>query len=131
MEQNQWWVGMSKEAAHQLGTPIISLMAWTDYLRDMRGGAEITDEMDKDVVRLKTIADRFSKIGSEPQLEVCDLNKVLENAVNYMSTRVSRKTELKVALLDKPIDMKLCVPLFEWVIENMVRNSIDSTIAHG
>ncbi len=131
-EQNQVWVGLSKETAHQLGTPISSLMAWIQYLGDNGNvGSDIIIEMDKDVVRLKTIADRFSKIGSEPQLEECDLNEVLLDSIKYMSTRVSKKTAIKTNLLDKKINMKLCAPLFEWVIENLFKNSIDAINGHG
>ena len=119
-EQNQVWVGLSKETAHQLGTPISSLIAWIEYLRT--GGeatSEILTDMEKDVVRLNTIADRFSKIGSQPKLETTDLVPVLEETVAYMRKRVSSKVNIttKINMESAPVDISK--PLFEWVIETL------------
>ncbi len=131
-EQNQVWVGLSKETAHQLGTPISSLIAWIEYLRT--GGeatSEILTDMEKDVVRLNTIADRFSKIGSQPKLETTDLVPVLEETVAYMRKRVSSKVNIttKINMESAPVDISK--PLFEWVIENLCKNSVDATAGKG
>lgn len=130
-EQNRVWVGLSKETAHQLGTPISSLMAWLDFMKATDISPEIVKEMNKDVVRLNTIADRFSKIGSEPQLEVQDLNTVIEDAVSYMRKRISSKTTIETSTLSHPAYARICLPLFDWVIENILKNAIDATTGEG
>ena len=126
-EQNQVWVGLSKETAHQLGTPISSLLGWVELLKSRHEDDKMINEMAKDVNRLSIIAERFSKIGSKPDLNIVDLNETLLNAVQYMSNRSSQKVSIKCHFPSKePIFIKLNVPLFEWVIENLCKNAIDA-----
>ena len=126
-EQNQVWVGLSKETAHQLGTPISSLLAWVDLLKMRHKEDKLIGEMEKDVNRLRIIAERFSKIGSKPDLQVVSLNETLLNSVQYMSNRSSQKVAIKCHLpADEHLFIKLNVPLFEWVIENLCKNAIDA-----
>jgi two-component system, sporulation sensor kinase D len=126
-EQNKVWVGLSKETAHQLGTPISSLLAWVDLLRSRHPEDKLINEMSKDVNRLRVIAERFSKIGSVPDLQLVSLNETLMNAVNYMTTRTSNKVKMECKFHDSNhIFLKLNVPLFEWVIENLCKNAIDA-----
>jgi len=126
-EQNQVWVGLSKETAHQLGTPISSLLGWVELLKSRHEDDKMIKEMAKDVNRLSIIAERFSKIGSKPDLNIVDLNETLLNAVQYMSNRSSQKVSIKCYFPSKePIFIKLNVPLFEWVIENLCKNAIDA-----
>lgn len=125
-EQNKVWVGLSKETAHQLGTPISSLMAWLEILRAEGVDASMVAEMDKDVQRLSTIASRFSKVGSRPSLDDADLNDIVSHAVDYMSTRISRRISLTATLGDGPLPVKASVPLFEWVLENLIKNAVDA-----
>ena len=125
-EQNKVWVGLSKETAHQLGTPISSLMAWTTILKETYPDDELLPEMDKDVKRLQLIADRFSKIGSVPEPVHSSLNEVLHHVVDYMDRRTSRKIEM---ITDLPVDdvvIKVNASLFEWVIENLCKNAVDA-----
>ncbi len=131
-EQNQVWVGMSKETAHQLGTPISSLMAWVELLKMEQAGPEIIREVEKDVKRLETIADRFSKIGSTPVLLPENLLGVLENSVRYLQNRVSDKIrfELHFGDLDE-LYVPLNLTLFEWVVENICKNAIDAMDGNG
>ena len=131
-EQNQVWVGLSKETAHQLGTPISSLMAWIEYLRT--GGdasTEILSDMEKDVARLNTIADRFSKIGSQPKLESLDIVPLIEETVSYMRKRVSSKVKINTFINLDSAPVNISKPLFEWVIENLCKNSVDATSGKG
>ncbi len=130
-EQNQVWVGLSKETAHQLGTPISSLMAWIEYMRSMNQDPMVIDEMDKDVHRLNTIADRFSKIGSQPSLEKVDMNELLIDSTSYMRKRVSSKVSIELSQPDKPVNIKGSKSLLEWVIENLCKNSVDATSGSG
>ena len=130
-EQNRLWAGLSKETAHQLGTPISSLMAWNEYLRTIGTGPEVTDEIDKDVRRLSVIADRFSKIGSRPELQLEYLNESVERAVQYMKSRISSKVSLSLALSDDDHGVLLSDPLFEWVMENLVKNAVDAMGGEG
>ncbi len=126
-EQNQVWVGLSKETAHQLGTPISSLLAWVDLLKSRHEEDKLIGEMAKDVNRLRIIAERFSKIGSKPDLDLVSLNETLLNAVNYMTNRSSQKVTIQCHFpTDEPVFVKLNVPLFEWVIENLCKNAIDA-----
>jgi two-component sensor histidine kinase len=125
-EQNQVWVGLSKETAHQLGTPISSLLAWVDLLKMRHKEDKLIGEMEKDVNRLRIIAERFSKIGSKPDLQIVSLNETLLNSVQYMSKRSSQKVEIKCHIPDEHLFIKLNVPLFEWVIENLCKNAIDA-----
>lgn len=125
-EQNRIWVGLSKETAHQLGTPISSLMAWMDFLRSTETDAEIVNEMDKDIQRLHTVAERFSKIGSMPKLETTNLGELIETVTVYMQKRASAHIHISASVPDKTISIPLCAPLFAWVIENLCRNAIDA-----
>lgn len=125
-EQNKVWVGLSKETAHQLGTPISSLMAWMELLPDEGVNAEIVDEMQKDVHRLSTIASRFSKIGSKPNMEPTDVNTVIANSADYMRTRISPRISLTFVASAEPLEASLSAPLFEWVMENLIRNAVDA-----
>jgi len=129
-EQNQVWVGMSKETAHQLGTPLSSLMAWMEMLRIKGIDEETLGEMSKDIRRLEVITERFSKIGSIPELYPQDLEAVLEESIAYMRLRTSKKISISLVndMPDKEerVIVKLNVPLFDWVIENLFRNAIDA-----
>ena len=125
-EQNKVWVGLSKETAHQLGTPISSLMAWTTILRETYPEDELLPEMAKDVKRLQLIADRFSKIGSIPELVPSSLNDVLRHVVDYMDRRTSKKIEMRTELPADDIIINLNASLFEWVIENLCKNAVDA-----
>lgn len=130
-EQNKVWVGLSKETAHQLGTPISSLMAWMELLPDMGVDGETVAEMNKDVNRLSTIASRFSKIGSAPAMLDVDLNSVVGDAVGYMGTRISPKIKLQWHPFSDEIPVSACTPLLEWVIENLVKNAVDAMEGSG
>lgn len=130
-EQNQVWVGLSKETAHQLGTPISSLLAWLDLLR-IRNDDKLLTEMEKDVNRLKIIAERFSKIGSAPDLQLIKLNETITNAVQYISHRSSQKVIITCHFQTSDNDLiRMNVPLFEWVIENLCKNAIDAMNGNG
>jgi len=131
-EQNQVWLGLSKETAHQLGTPISSLLAWVDLLKSRHEEDKLIGEMEKDVNRLSIIAERFSKIGSIPDLQLVSLNETMINAVQYMTNRSSQKVSIKCLFPEgQPILLKLNVPLFEWVIENLCKNAIDAMNGSG
>lgn len=129
-EQNRVWVGLSKETAHQLGTPISSLVAWNEVLHDKYPDEAMLDEMGNDIGRLKTIAERFSKIGSKPTLVLTDVNKVVRGSVDYMRRRSSQMVMFEID--DKAVcENLLCVPLFEWVIENLCKNALDAMNGKG
>ena len=130
-EQNKVWVGLSKETAHQLGTPISSLMAWLELLPDMGVDADTVGEISKDVQRLSTIASRFSKIGSEPKMEPDDVNAVVGRAAAYMRSRVSPQIAMAVSLSPTPLPASMSAPLFEWVMENLIKNAVDAMEGHG
>ena len=130
-EQNRVWVGLSKETAHQLGTPISSLMAWMELLPDMGVDRDTVTEMNKDVNRLSTIASRFSKIGSVPQMVSADINAIVSGATTYMSTRISSRIKLSTSLAPAPIEVMACAPLFEWVMENLIKNAVDAMDGTG
>lgn len=130
-EQNRVWVGLSKETAHQLGTPISSLMAWSEYLKLKQVDRDMLSEIDKDIARLQMIAERFSKIGSTADLDAVDLHEALERSLNYMKKRVSREVEFRVARPARPVQVKLNEPLFNWVIENLVKNGVDAMQGKG
>ena len=125
-EQNRVWVGLSKETAHQLGTPISSLMAWTEILRETYPDDTLIPEMDKDVRRLQLIADRFSKIGSLPEPVPVSLQQVLAHVVEYMDRRTSRRVAIAAHLPADTIEVRLNASLFEWVIENLCKNAVDA-----
>lgn len=131
-EQNQVWVGMAKETAHQLGTPISSLTAWIEYLKSKYPNELNLDEMDKDVARLSTITERFSKIGSAPALKRENVIEVIQNSINYIRTRTSQKVSLNVKNeQDYDVLAPMNVPLFEWVLENIFKNAIDAMAGVG
>lgn len=130
-EQNKVWVGLSKETAHQLGTPISSLMAWMELLPDMGVDPDTVAEMNKDVNRLSTIASRFSKIGSAPRMEPADLNVITSEASGYMATRISPKISLRCNTAAGTLPVMACAPLLAWVIENLVKNAVDAMDGNG
>ncbi len=130
-EQNKVWVGLSKETAHQLGTPISSLLAWMELLGDMGVDRETVAEMNKDVKRLSTIASRFSKIGSRPSMDDEDLNEVAIRSAEYMSTRISQRISFSIIPSDRPLPVRLSAPLTEWVMENLIKNAVDAMEGKG
>jgi two-component system, sporulation sensor kinase D len=130
-EQDQVWVGMSKETAHQLGTPLSSLMAWTEYLKSSGTDESIITEMNRDVQRLNMITDRFSKIGSQPTLLEDDICMIVSNAIDYLKTRTSRNVNYILEVPPTPILVQLSTPLFEWVIENICKNAVDAMDGKG
>lgn len=130
-EQNKVWVGLTKETAHQLGTPISSLMAWMELLESLGVDADMVKEMNKDVTRLSTIASRFGKVGSKPTLEPANLNTVVSDAASYMSTRISSRIRLTVDFCHGPIMVDLSDSLFQWVMENLIKNAVDAMEAEG
>ncbi len=130
-EQNKVWVGLSKETAHQLGTPISSLMAWMELMESMGVDAETVKEMNKDVQRLSTIASRFSKIGSKPQMEAENLNDVVTRASSYMASRISSRITLTINTCAGKIPVMASTPLFEWVMENLIKNAVDAMDGSG
>jgi two-component sensor histidine kinase len=125
-EQNKVWVGLSKETAHQLGTPISSLMAWTEILREQYPNDELIPEMDKDVKRLQLIADRFSKIGSAPERKDTNLMELLEHVVEYMGRRTSNKVQITTDLGSEGAMVYANPQLLEWVFENLCKNAVDA-----
>lgn len=125
-EQNKVWVGLSKETAHQLGTPISSLMAWTEMLKEMYPDDELIPEMSKDIERLQLIADRFSKIGSLPEPVPTSLNTVMQHVIEYMDRRTSRKVNIVRDFAEEDVIVNLNASLFEWVIENLCKNAVDA-----
>lgn len=133
-EQNRVWAGLTKETAHQLGTPIASLMAWIDYLRNSpvwEENKEIIQEMDKDVVKLRMVTERFSSIGSKPMIQPENLYYVIEETINYLRPRISTKVELLINADSKDLDALMNKPLFEWVIENICKNAVDAMRGKG
>lgn len=131
-EQDFVWVGMAKETAHQLGTPISSLVAWNEFLEaDGNVGPEILTEIKKDVTRLEIITERFSKIGSVPDLKGKNLAKVLENGISYMSARSSKNVKFEMDFPETEILVKINPPLFDWVIENLSKNALDAMGKEG
>jgi len=130
--QNQVWAGMAKETAHQLGTPISSLQGWVEMLKESKTDINITDEMEKDVDRLKLISDRFGKIGSTPKLEEKNVIVQVDNMVRYIKRRSTDKVSFKVTTADKsPVMAMISGPLFDWVIENLLKNALDATEGSG
>lgn len=130
-EQNRVWVGLSRETAHQLGTPISSLMAWSEVLRETYPDDALLPEMDKDVRRLQLIAERFSKIGSAPELKDENLVDVIGRVVDYYDRRTSRKVVFTYAVPSRPLVAQVNAPLFEWVIENLCKNAVDAMQGEG
>ena len=132
MEQNRIWVGLAKETAHQLGTPISSLTGWTQYLRGKEFSDEYASEVEKDLHRLETITHRFSKIGSVPELQEENVQQAVENAVGYLRSRAPRKVAFNVSFPDgETFIAPLNSYLFEWVIENLCKNAIDAMEGNG
>ncbi len=125
-EQNKVWVGLSKETAHQLGTPISSLMAWVEILKENYPEDELIPEMEQDVKRLERIAERFSKIGSLPEPVDASMNEVLDHVIAYMDKRTSQKVTIKGHYPDHEVIVKMNASLFEWVIENLCKNAVDA-----
>ena len=134
-EQNKVWAGMSKETAHQLGTPISSLMGWLDYLRegDVKIPEKVLGEMQHDMDRLGLITERFSKIGSEPSLTTYNLYEVLEESVSYINSRTSQKVEISIKDMEifQTISVAVNKPLFAWVVENLCKNAVDAMEGEG
>lgn len=131
-EQNKVWVGLSKETAHQLGTPISSLMAWTQLLDSMGVDKSIVTDMDKDVKRLSTIADRFSKIGSMPDKELTSINEAVVNSLEYMRARIPKRVNLHIHTNDQTNNgVMLSQTLFAWVMENLTKNAVDAMDGEG
>ncbi len=127
-EQNRVWVGLAKETAHQLGTPLSSLMAWIEVLRDdpelKKKG--VVDELDKDIQKLRMVTERFSSIGSIPILKDENVYQLINNVVSYLQPRVSSKVKIEVYTLSETIKAKIHAPLFEWVVENLCKNAVDA-----
>ena len=130
-EQNKVWVGLSKETAHQLGTPISSLMAWVEILKENYPDDDLIPEMNKDVKRLELIAERFSKIGSLPEPVDASMNEVLAHVIDYMDRRTSKKVEIVSELPAENVVVKMNASLFEWVIENLCKNAVDAMEGRG
>jgi sensor histidine kinase YesM len=129
-EENQIWVGLAKETAHQLGTPISSLMGWVDVIEMDEMPENASDEMRKDIRRLQIITERFSKIGSEPILKKVELNEALTQSVDYMKTRSGKRVNFEINTT-QPVFAMLNQNLFDWVIENLTKNSIDAMEGQG
>lgn len=130
-EQDRVWVGLSKETAHQLGTPISSLMAWTEILGQNYPDDKLIPEMGKDVHRLERIAERFSKIGSAPELTPEDVNVSLSRVAEYIGHRTSDRVSIVCHYTDHPIEVPMNSPLFEWVVENLFKNAVDAMDGAG
>ena len=130
-EQDQVWAGMAKETAHQLGTPTSSLLGWIDVLKLKIKEDDLIVEMSKDVLRLQTITDRFSKIGSKPEMSQVELNGVIISSIEYLKRRTSKKIEFKLELPEEFLISNLNTILFEWAIENICKNAIDASSGKG
>ena len=130
-EQNQVWVGMAKETAHQLGTPLSSLMAWVSILESQGVDKETLNEINKDVDRLSTVTDRFSKIGSKPELKEYELISLVDRSFNYLQTRVSSKVQFLQSTELNKSTVSVNEPLFSWVLENLVKNAVDAMEGAG
>lgn len=131
-EQNQVWVGMAKETAHQLGTPLSSLLAWIEVLKSRNVDEQTLSEMSRDLGRLETVTERFSKIGAAPNLEQHDINLVIENTLIYLKRRLSKKVEFSHTTSNgKVVVASVNVPLLEWVLENIIKNAVDAISGEG
>ena len=133
-EQNRVWAGLTKETAHQLGTPIASLMAWMDYLKNSPvwdENKEIIQEMDKDVTKLRVVTERFSSIGSTPVIQPENVYQIVEEVVTYLRPRISTKVDWEIQSDSKELIALLNKPLFEWVIENVCKNAVDAMKGKG
>ncbi|NCC98441.1 MAG: HAMP domain-containing histidine kinase [Bacteroidia bacterium] len=129
-EQNKVWVGLSKETAHQLGTPISSMLAWTEILKTKYPDDKMMLEMEKDVNRLRTIAERFSQIGSKTEFELVEINGLITRSLTYIRTRISKKVNIDFFSRNTYYVM-INIPLFEWVIENLCKNAVDAMNGEG
>lgn len=130
-EQNKLWAGMAKETAHQIGTPLSSLVGWTEILKTENVNPEYIIEMEKDIVRLETITDRFSKVGSKPTLQKTDLVKETKFSYDYLKSRTSKLVDFQIEMPDEPLEVMLNKQLFGWTIENLVKNGIDAMKGQG
>ena len=130
-EQNQVWAGMAKEAAHQLGTPISSLMAWLELLKEKKIEPGLINKMEKDIFHLETITDRFSKIGSRPELKQINIYNLLNEAVFYLESRLPKKIKINVLAKEKNVIINANTVLLNWVIENICKNSVDAMRGSG
>ncbi|HSJ68410.1 MAG TPA: ATP-binding protein [Anditalea sp.] len=133
-EQNRVWAGLTKETAHQLGTPLASLMAWIDYLKNSpvwEENQEVIQEMDKDVVKLRMVTERFSSIGSTPVIQPENVYQTVEEAVNYLRPRLSSKVDIQLNSHADNIYAMMNKPLFEWVVENICKNAVDAMKGRG
>jgi signal transduction histidine kinase len=130
-EQNQVWVGLSKETAHQLGTPTSALMAWTELAKEKYPDIEMIPELEKDVSRLEKITERFSKIGSKPILKNEDLIRIIKDTIEYLKTRTPGQIKYQLVSQNETLMIPLCASLFEWVIENLCKNSADAIEGNG
>lgn len=129
--QNQVWAGMAKETAHQLGTPLTSLEGWVEMQKENNPGDNIVAEMEKDVNRLKLVSDRFSKIGSTPHLEERNLIEQVQTMIDYIRKRAGGKVQFRLNANDGPFYAKISPPLFDWVIENLLKNALDAMEGKG
>ena len=130
-EQNQVWAGMAKETAHQLGTPLSSLMAWVELLKSKEGMKEMVVEMEKDIIRLETITARFSKIGSKPNLETINIIELLKKSTNYLKSRFPEKVNIKMNFEKEEVLVPVSQVLLNWVIENICKNAVDAIKGKG
>ena len=130
-EQNKVWAGMAKETAHQIGTPLSSLMAWTELLKEKEGTEQMVAEMEKDIKRLETITERFSKIGSKSELQKRDIVSLVSQSIEYLKARMPVNTEFDIQVPGKEIIIPLNSVLFEWVVENLVTNAVDAMKGKG
>lgn len=130
-EDNSIWVGMSRETAHQLGTPISSLIAWVEMLKIQQPDDPLLPEVRKDVKRLETITERFARIGSSPKLLVSDINEVIQNVVDYLKVRTSSKVEYTLKKTNEELPVKMNISLIQWVVENICKNAIDAMSGVG
>lgn len=125
-EQNQVWAGMAKETAHQIGTPLSSMMAWLEILKNKKELNDITKELEKDIQRLTVITERFSKIGSKPKLDLININDCINETIAYLKNRLSRKINFKLSTTKENRMVPINRALFEWVIENICKNAVDA-----
>ena len=131
-EQNKVWIGLAKETAHQLGTPISSLLGWLEYLKNKNIDASVIDEMNNDLIRLMKVSDRFSKIGSESDIAPHNINETVGNCIMYFRSRIPRNVTLSYnGLATAPVMAAINATLFEWVVENLLKNSLDALQGHG
>ncbi len=130
--QNQLWAGMAKETAHQLGTPVSSLEGWLEVLKDIPGAQKLVPELEKDIQRLQLVTDRFGKIGSKPRLEETDIGRQVEHMMGYIRKRAGSRVAFKLEIKgEQPVTAMVSPPLFDWVIENLLKNALDAIDEKG